>query len=103
MTTTKLRMDLMLPAMGMKRFTSHNRMPTTIRTATRLIRGMIDLLLSSHAHPDLPKVDTFSVLIREAMRQVWSGVEPGISGWFRLKLGVVCKASVFLLPPQETY
>jgi hypothetical protein len=30
-------------------------------------------------------------------------VEPGISGWFRLKLGVVCKASVFLLPPQETY
>jgi hypothetical protein len=43
------------------------------------------------------------VMIREAMRQVWSGVEPGISGWFRLKLGVVCKASVFLLPPQETY
>src|ERR1700736_6284341 len=48
MTTTAFRMDLMLPAMGIKRFRSHSRTPTTISTATRLIRGMIDSLLSSH-------------------------------------------------------
>ncbi len=31
MTTTAFKMDLMLPAMGMKRFTNHRRTPTTIR------------------------------------------------------------------------
>jgi hypothetical protein len=30
-TTTPLSMDLMLPAIGMKRFTSHRRNPTMIR------------------------------------------------------------------------
>jgi len=30
-TTTAFKIDLMLPAMGMKRFTSHKRTPTTIR------------------------------------------------------------------------
>jgi hypothetical protein len=29
-TTTAFKIDLMLPAMGMKRFTSHKRTPTTI-------------------------------------------------------------------------
>jgi hypothetical protein len=33
MITTAFKIDLMLPAMGMKRFTSHRRMPTTIRVS----------------------------------------------------------------------
>jgi hypothetical protein len=30
-TTTAFKIDLILPAMGMKRFTNHRRTPTTIR------------------------------------------------------------------------
>jgi hypothetical protein len=33
--------DLMVPCMGMKRFTSHKRRPTTIRTSTTWSNGMI--------------------------------------------------------------
>jgi len=32
MTTTAFKIDLMLPAMGMKRFTNHRRTPIVIRT-----------------------------------------------------------------------
>jgi hypothetical protein len=41
MTTTAFKIDLMLLAMGIKRFMSHSRTPTTIRTTTILIKGMI--------------------------------------------------------------
>jgi len=41
MTTTALRIDLMLPAMGMKRFTSHRRTPTTIRAKRICMRGIL--------------------------------------------------------------
>jgi len=41
MTTTPFKIDLMLPAMGMKRFTSHNRTPTTIRVNRICMRGML--------------------------------------------------------------
>src|ERR1017187_6689103 len=33
MTTTPLRIDLMVPCMGIKRFTSQRRTPTTMRTS----------------------------------------------------------------------
>jgi hypothetical protein len=33
MTTTPFKIDLMDPCMGMKRFTSHKRTPTTMRTS----------------------------------------------------------------------
>jgi hypothetical protein len=41
MTTTALRIDLMLPAMGMKLFTSHRRTPTTIRAKRICMRGIL--------------------------------------------------------------
>ena len=40
MTTTAFKMDLILPAMGMKLFTSHRRTPTTIRAMRIWMRGM---------------------------------------------------------------
>jgi hypothetical protein len=40
-TTTTFNMDLMDLAMGMKWFTSHRRIPTTIRTPTSCSNGMI--------------------------------------------------------------
>jgi hypothetical protein len=40
-TTTTLRIDLMDAAMGMKRFTIHRRIPTTIRTPRSWSNGMI--------------------------------------------------------------
>src|SRR6266852_6863883 len=46
MTTTAFKMDLMLPAMGMKRFTSHSRTPTTIRVSRICRRGMLFTFLS---------------------------------------------------------
>jgi hypothetical protein len=33
-TTTPFKIDLMEPCMGMKRFTSHRRTPTTMRTSS---------------------------------------------------------------------
>jgi hypothetical protein len=33
MTTTAFKIDLILPAMGMNRFTSHKRTPTTMRVS----------------------------------------------------------------------
>src|SRR5208282_2974666 len=45
MTTTAFKMDLMLPAMGMKRLTNHRRTPTTIRAKRIWIRGMLDSFL----------------------------------------------------------
>jgi hypothetical protein len=41
MTTTAFKIDLMLPAMGMNRFTSHSRTPTTIRANTICMRGIL--------------------------------------------------------------
>jgi hypothetical protein len=46
MTTTPFKIDLMLPAMGMKRFTSHNRTPTTIRVNRICMRGILFTFLS---------------------------------------------------------
>jgi len=43
MTTTAFKIDLILPAMGMKRFTSHRRNPTTIRAIRICMRGMFFL------------------------------------------------------------
>jgi hypothetical protein len=40
-TTTAFKMDLMLPAMGIKRFTSQSRTPTTIRVSRIETRGML--------------------------------------------------------------
>src|SRR5580693_7297685 len=40
-TTTAFKMDLMLPAMGMKRFTSQSKTPTTIRVIRMGMRGML--------------------------------------------------------------
>src|SRR6202035_913211 len=40
MTTTPLRIDLMLLCMGMKRFTSQSRRPTTMSVTTRCMRDM---------------------------------------------------------------
>src|ERR1022692_2246213 len=42
-TTTAFRIDLMELAIGMKRFTSHRRTPTTIRVMTTWSNGMLFL------------------------------------------------------------
>ncbi|MFA4901330.1 MAG: hypothetical protein WC600_01155 [Desulfobaccales bacterium] len=41
MTTTAFKIDLMEPAIGMYELTSQRRTPTTIKTSTTLIKGMI--------------------------------------------------------------
>src|ERR1700730_5637568 len=46
MTTTAFKIDLMLPAMGIKRFTSHNRTPMTIRVSRMGRRGILFTFLS---------------------------------------------------------
>ena len=46
-TTTTLRIVLILPAMGIKRFTSHRRKPTTIRANKMLRSGIIVCSFSS--------------------------------------------------------
>jgi hypothetical protein len=53
MTTTPFKIDLILPAMGMKRFTSHNRTPTTIRVNRICMRGMLfhlSVFAAKHFH-----------------------------------------------------
>jgi len=40
MTTTALRIDLMVACIGMKRFTSHRTTPTTIKISTSWTSGM---------------------------------------------------------------
>jgi hypothetical protein len=42
MTTTAFRIDLIEPAIGINRLMSQRRTPTTIRTTTTLIKGMIN-------------------------------------------------------------
>src|SRR5579859_366018 len=55
MTTTPFKIDLMLPAMGMKRFTSHKRKPTTMRTRRTLRIGIVvffSVCVARHISPD---------------------------------------------------
>src|ERR1700730_9422437 len=103
MTTTPFKIDLMLPAMGMKRFTSHSRTPTTIKTTTRLMRGMI---YSPSSHADtrprwlLTGVSMWSENWCENVERnrTWE-----CRGGFRLKRRAWFLASVFLLPPQTPH
>jgi len=71
MTTTAFKIELMPPAIGIKRFTNHNRTPTTIRIATRLIKGMIDSFPSSFADTQPHQLVTLvSMLVREPCENV---------------------------------
>ena len=47
MTTTEFEILLMVPCIGMKRFTGHSRMPTTIRTSRICMRAIL-FFLSVH-------------------------------------------------------
>jgi hypothetical protein len=47
-TTTIFRMLLIEPAIGMKLFTSQRRKPITIKTATRWIKGIINLPIATN-------------------------------------------------------
>src|SRR5580693_9455951 len=53
MTTTAFKIDLILPAIGMKRFTSQSRTPTTIRATKTCIRGIafyLSVYAARHFH-----------------------------------------------------
>ena len=54
MTTTAFKIDLMVPCIGMKRFTSHNKTPTTIRVNRICMRGiaLIPFLRCCETLPD---------------------------------------------------
>jgi hypothetical protein len=54
MTTTAFKIDLMVPCMGMKRFTSHSNTPTTIRATRICMRGIlfVPFLLCRETLPD---------------------------------------------------
>ena len=57
MTTTAFKIDLIVPAIGMNRFTSHSRTPTTIRATKTCMRGILISFL-------IVLQDTFTLLRR---------------------------------------
>jgi hypothetical protein len=82
MTTTAFKIDLMEPAMGMYELTSQRRTPTTIKTSTTWIRGIIysffcsDFRITGHSvnfeywtcdaaatHLNLSKIAPWSLLL----------------------------------------